>query len=557
MESGLVPLREAALGVLRLPDADGSGLPDAALQYLALRQCLTDSPVATESPASVCRLLLADEEGARGICLRFAGDMALYMGGPLRELGAGQPDTDRTRAALHVLCRELSVLVAVKRLGCLALPAPALRQGLWLIILHLRHHHSDWPKGSLTVLVRHLLVLQWWLMSEPDGGSVDLSPVMQRTGRLLSHWRQAPGLADLQTPGLDAAVRCRVVKELRAGLWTLSRELSGGSGRAVSPSLCTSLSRLHLVLHLTAYRTLAWWSDSLQQSLLSRLQTGRPIGSGWRSRLLHFRQAVLAGPANTYTAQGAAVATPLHDEALLEVVGDESRLLSAQQYRMAQVIPVAPGAGESGAQGVREPFRQRQAGVIDQLSGGMTRLPDPAALFRALESDGATSERTALVDSVARELAVLEEGARMLGVSRIEALAAVLRSVYRQIGREGGQEGAAPDRDYLLALRRGHAGLLHRLDQAAAWQTISRPQPVIEYLYRFLEARQSGWTCDGLSVPQRCLAINRRLQALLESAAPESVARDRYTLMATLMNDQARLLRTLTAAHRNQSGQRV
>lgn len=555
----LAPLRDAALGVLRLPKTDRTVLSGPVLQYLALRACLTGQRPSVRSAAMACRRLLDDEGVLQEAPRRFAGDMALALDVPLFALGSGTECPDRRRGALQALYRELSVLAAADRLRCLALPAEALRQALWLIVMHLRHHPGDWPSGSRAVLIRHLLALQWVLMTAPEDRAVGLSPVMRQTGQFLRAWRQDSGPGGDAAPWLDAPVRWQVREELRAELNTVTRELPGDEDRPVSPALCAALARLHLTLHLTGYRQLAWWSDSLQQSMLAQLQAGHPAGPLWRRRLLLFRGAVLAGPVRgDASAPGGAMAVE-HGRAVLEAATDEARLLTALRRNIEQPIPMdVPDPAGGGPDGVGEPGWQRPGTVIDQLSGGMTRLPDPATWSDALEEGGTTAGRSGLMRSVARELAILEKGARMLGVPRIEALAAVLRSVYRQIGVAGGREDTVivPDRALLMALRRGHAGLLHRLDQAAAWQTISRPQPVIEYLYRCLEARQSGRPGNALSLPQRCLSINRRLQALLDAAPPASDA-ERRTLMLTLMRDQARLLKTMTAPDRNRRGQRV
>lgn len=563
----LAELRDAALGALRLPQASGGALPGKVCQYLALRDCLTARRSPHRSDVRACRTLLDDGPELQGVARRLMSDMALSLDAPLSVLGADADCPDRMRGALHALYRELSVLAAAHRLHCLIVPAKAVRQAQWLIAMHLRQHPDDWPTGSRAVLIRHLLALQGWLLAEPEEGAavVDLSPVMRRTGRFLRAWWQAPGPGDEVVPWLDAQVRRWISKELRGELCTLTRTLPGLDMRPVSPALCTALARLHLTLSLTGYRLLAWWSDSLQQALLTRLQAARVAGPAWRRRLVQFRSAVLAGPVQEATSTPDAAMVVDHGWALLEAVADEARLLTALRRSMAQAIPMEtpdadhPDVDNHGANGVREPPRQKEGTVIDQLSGGMTCLPDPAAWFSALAAEGASARRMALMRSVARELAVLEKGARALGVPRIEALAAVLRSVYRQIGAAGGHEepGLIPDRSLLVALRRGHAGLLHRLDQAAAWQTISRPQPVIEYLYRCLEEQQSGQPRGGLSLPQRCLSINRRLQALLEAGTPAPVTGDRRTLMLTLMQDQARLLKTMAAPHRNRPGQGV
>lgn len=557
----LVPLRDTALGALRLPETDGSGLPGPVLQYLALRDCLAGEHCPVRSTAAACAILLADGQKRPDAPRRFAGDMALALESPLTELGAGMTPDDRPRAALHTLYRELSVLIAVQRLRCLALPVKAVRQAQWLILMHLRHHPGDWPSDSLAVLIRHLLGLQWWLMTEAEGKAVDLSPVMRRTGRFLSAWRQACETGSEAVSWLDRSAREGIREELREELYTVARTLPSGEDRPVSPALCTALARLHLTLHCTGHRLLAWWSDTLQQSFLALLQAGGPAGPLWRQRLLAFRSAVLAGPVNGAVSTPATQQPGDHVCALLESVTDEAWLLTALRRSLAQAIAMpVPGLADGPREGVGEqPVEPRQETVIDQLSGGMVHLPDPAAWFDALQADNGASGRTELIRSVVRELTVLEKGARALGVSRIESLAAVLRSVYRQIGVDEGREDAAimPDRALLLALRRGHAGLLHRLDQAAAWQTISRPQPVIEYLYRSLEAQQSEQPDNALSLPHRCLSINQRLQALVDTATPASVTGERHTLMRTLLHDQARLLKTMAVPDRNRSGQSV
>lgn len=568
--TSLVPLRDAALGALRQPMEDGAALPAEVHQYLILRECLTGRRPAARSAVPACRRLLADEPVLQQAARRFADDMALALDAQLGGLGCAGGSPENRRGALHALYHQLSVLAAAQQLRCLLLPAQALRQALWLIMLHLRHHPGDWPEGSLAVLVRHLLALQWWLRTGPEGGALDLSPVMRQTGVFLRTWQRAPGPGDEASPWLDGAVRRHIRQELREDLYSVSRELCADGQRPVHPGLCTALARMHLTLHLTGYRLLAWWCDSLQQSLLVRLQSGHPVGMVWRRWLLQFRRAVLAGPVHADTSGPDPVSALDHGRALLEAVTEEARLLTGQWQNLRPAVPLhATAAARRGADGVREPAchgvvnhgegSHGEGSVIDQLSGGMTRLPDPAAWFDVLEGGCGSTAAIELIRSVIRELAVLENGARVLGVARIEALASVLRSVYRQIAETGVGEdaSAAPDSGLLVALRRGHAGLLHRLDQAAAWQPISRPQPIIEYLYRCLEARQCGRPGNGLSLPQRCLSINRRLQALLDQASPAAVSDDRRTLMVTLMHDQARLLKFMTTPDRNRKGQGV
>lgn len=532
----LGPLRSRVLEELR--ELDGEASPtDMARQYLALRDVLAGrkgKQDAVPTAARLCTILLVEESARCRPDEPLVVDVALRLDPLLAEVEACRNSGTPPRQALYAVVRELSVLYAAARLRCIDVPIPALRQALWLLFLLLRHHVGDWPADSLSVLMRQLLAVQYRLRPMPRGAAPDIRPVMRHTGCFLRTWRSAVAFSPTGGQEIPEPINeARIRDELRLDLQVLMRGVSaGGSGRDPA-AVCSSLSKLHLNLHSLGRLTMAWWADSLQHAMLALLQSGTRGGPVWQSHLSGFRMRILPLP-------GRCAGLENGTEPLLAAVEEEAWRMTA----------VAVGPRTTGSQaGVAESAGCPGAGipVIDQLSGGMNLLPDPALFFQRLTACESAHERGELIRAVRNELFVLEKGARLLGVPRIEALATVLATVYSGLDGDGGIPGdSGPDRSLLVALQRGHAGLLYRLDQAAAWQTVSRPQPVIEFLYRFMERRQKGPSGTGLAPPQRCLAINRRLQSLLQSLWTDAITKERRTLILTLMRDQARLLREMS-----------
>ncbi len=513
---GLEHLRGRALGELRAQRTDAAVTP-LTQRYVALARLWDDGTVGDgmDTAGAACRRLLA-ENGCD--TFRAAAGRRLYA---LIESLATAPGEAR-RIILYRLARELLQLTLAARLCRVDLPVALIRQMNGLVMLHLRTMARDWPDHSLSVVIRLALVLQSWLAGE--GVPPDLKLLLRDSGCFYRDWPRISASRLQLSTRADEVLSTGV--EIRTDVMAIARlARQPMRGRELAP-ICARLSKLHLNLHALGRPGLAWWADGLQQSLLALLQTSRVAGAEWRGQLRCFRERVLMPNATVTPADRL-------DAALSEV-----RVVTAR----AVVSAVSPAsAREAGA--IREPVPGRTS-LIGQLSSELRCIPDPEPWLRMLANPDVSGERADRLRTVRQELELLETGARALGVYRVEALARVLSEVYRHpelMTMEGGAGG--PDTDLIEALRRGHAGLLHRLDQAAAWQEVSRPRPVIERLYRSLEARRGAANPAVLSARQRCLALNRRVVELLTSASSTAALRERRTLLATLLRDQARLLR--------------
>lgn len=434
--------------------------------------------------------------------------------------GAGIEDW---RVVLHRASRDLSALHAALRLHCLStdvLLHRLVRQALVSLLLHLRHLPADWPVGSRRYLLALVILIIELL--EPGRESAATTArchaVLRQNGRLLARWRQSA-----VEPG--SALRRLAWPEIHRDLGAVARSVRGGDG-AGAVDLAIPLARCHRTLYLVGEPALSWWADGLQQGILARRQLGQPVDRRWRASLRSFREAVMSGTKRMPLIAG-----------LLELLALESR-----ETLTAICVPAVGWRDPGPDPGVAEPDQRQSGTAISQLSAGLDCLADPRRVQTAWEAGR--------IPEIVQELTMLERGAAVLGVRRVQTVAAVLLALYRRAAAPG--FAATPDPALGPVLRRGHAGLLYRLDQAAAWQPVSRPQSLVEYLHRHLET--GPVPAQRLTPQRRCLDINRRIQTLLagedgargEVLAPALVDTEgQQTVVRSLLRDQARLLAVL------------
>lgn len=503
----------------------GERLTGEIRRFLQVRESLG------EAPCSGTDRVRRDDEPVRSL-LQESGDpgtiRALFLRQWCRDLEhslvrLGADGEESARTALHTTARDISALDAALRLRCLpdrGLLPRLVRQALVSVLLHLRHLPADWPRGSRRLLLSLLILIIENLSSGSmcSGATARCHAALRQNGRLLARWR-----GEAVQPG--ACLRQLAWQEIRHELAGLARGLRGGEGTG-TVDLTVSLARCHRTLYMAGEPALAWWADGLQQAIVARRQLGRPVNRHWRAGLRAFREAVLSGRE----------CLPLTDR-LLDVLARESR-----DVLTATSVPAVGWRDPAHERGVAEPGRQPSGTAIGQLSAGLDCLADLQRVRDAWEAGR--------IPEILQELSMLERGAAVLGVRRVQTVAAVLLALYRRLTEPG---AAAPvDPALMPVLRRGHAGLLHRLDQAAAWQPVSRPQPLVEYLHRHLEA--GPLPAQRLTPQRRCLDINRRLQALLAGeerfggavmVPPAGDATGQHTVLRSLLRDQARLLAVL------------
>lgn len=179
------------------------------------------------------------------------------------------------------------------------------------------------------------------------------------------------------------------------------------------------------------------------------------------------------------------------------------------------------------------------------LASQLHRLPQPVRWLRELDADDPLMDL--LVRDVSRELAILGEGAGRLDVPEIESLSLILLQLYNVIEHSPEVLQVAAMRQRLA---RAHRSLCRMLDQAAAWQPVSRAGLMIESLCSVLDnmpLRGSG-PADGVrDVPLpdanawlHCRAVNQRLRTILRHGGAPNSSR---SVIIELLRSQNDLIR--------------
>lgn len=179
------------------------------------------------------------------------------------------------------------------------------------------------------------------------------------------------------------------------------------------------------------------------------------------------------------------------------------------------------------------------------LASQLHLLPRPVSWLRELNADH--RQMDLLVRDVSRELSILGEGAGRLDVPEIESLSLMLLRVYALIERTPGFLHKAAVRQRLA---RAHRSLCRMLDQAAAWQPVSRAGHMIESLCAVLDDMplQGTSAVDGVrdeplsdtSAWLHCQAVNQRLRAILRDTGASGTSRSVIIELLRSQNDVIR-----------------
>jgi len=178
------------------------------------------------------------------------------------------------------------------------------------------------------------------------------------------------------------------------------------------------------------------------------------------------------------------------------------------------------------------------ASLAVTLAGSLRLLPVAAARWQTV-AGGAALDGTWL-GQLGEELALLQQGARRLGVLRIAALASVLVQLYLRLS-----DLPRPWPSTLpLLLARAHHRLQRMLDQAAAWQEVTSAATLIEQLHGWIEPRQ-GRAADHRADPvgdsrQLNLRMRRRIRQALRDEVGDH---DLLTLLGLLQSQDQALAR--------------
>lgn len=237
--------------------------------------------------------------------------------------------------------------------------------------------------------------------------------------------------------------------------------------------------------------------------------------------------------------------------------------LFAQQYWQDLVAQVADRHAELSQSG----------SVHEMLAAGLRLLPQPGCLLDHMgmvaeqsegEAYGYTPATRDCVDEVLIELRMLAEGARVLGVPKIESMARVMTSMYRAVLLNPqllSEQGTLP----LLA--RAHRRLGFMLDQAAAWQPVDGGADILDRLCTWVDRHVHGVGYGFIIEPeseagsgalpdakqgvaehtnawQDCRRYNQRLRGLLEKSA--DLEQTRVLLLELLKGQNAVIKRYLS-----------
>ena len=188
------------------------------------------------------------------------------------------------------------------------------------------------------------------------------------------------------------------------------------------------------------------------------------------------------------------------------------------------------------------------------LAAQLSRLPRPQECLLALHERH--EQHDLICNEIRHELTALNEVANALKLSAIESVSLVLMQIYSVFAINP----AIADVPAVMGqLRRAHLGLCLLLDQAAAWQTISRAGSLTERLYRLLDQllalgnavadQPGGYQATSGNDPvtaewQKCRRINRRLRHLLAQAESSDSL---HAVMSELLRAQNHLLQQMPA----------
>lgn len=188
------------------------------------------------------------------------------------------------------------------------------------------------------------------------------------------------------------------------------------------------------------------------------------------------------------------------------------------------------------------------------LAAQLSRLPRPQDCLLALR--GQHEQRDLVCNEIRHELTALSEAANALKLSAIESVSLVLTQIYSVFA----MRPAIADMPAVMSqLQRAHLGLCLLLDQAAAWQAISRAGSLIERLYRLLDRllllgsavadQPGGYQAANRDDPaaaewQKCRRINRRLRQLLAQAESSDSL---HAVMSELLRTQNHLMQQMPA----------
>lgn len=186
------------------------------------------------------------------------------------------------------------------------------------------------------------------------------------------------------------------------------------------------------------------------------------------------------------------------------------------------------------------------------LAAGLHRLPKPDRIVSDMLKD--TKQSGTVLGEITHELLLLTEGARRLGVRRVEGLARLLLDCYQQLA---GQPELLQSKTSRLALGRAHRVLCRLLDQAAAWLPLDQTgsglavQAVIDDLFTQFDHSRHKTNAPvpaGGAVPDvasaraawvHCQSLNRQLRQLLRRSGNLSEYR---SLMSELLRQQQALI---------------
>lgn len=237
--------------------------------------------------------------------------------------------------------------------------------------------------------------------------------------------------------------------------------------------------------------------------------------------------------------------------------------LFAQQYWQDLVAQVADRHTELSQSG----------SVHEMLAAGLRLLPQPGCLLDDMrmvvgqtggEAYGYLAATRDCLDEVLVELRMLAEGARVLGVPKIESMARVMTSMYRALLLNP-QLLSVQGTWQLLA--RAHRRLGYMLDQAAAWQPVDGGADILDRLCTWVEHHVHGvgygfmietepeagpgtlpaakqGVAEHSNAWQDCRRYNQRLRGLLEKSA--DLEQTRVLLLELLKGQNAVIKRYLS-----------
>lgn len=218
-----------------------------------------------------------------------------------------------------------------------------------------------------------------------------------------------------------------------------------------------------------------------------------------------------------------------------------------------------------------------KAGTVhEMLASGLRLLPRPQRLLGGLHEMAAQTDIAAcgypadtrdLLDEAMIELRMLAQGARVLGVPKVESLARIMMTVYQALLVNPGLL-SEPGSCQLLV--RAHRRLCFLLDQAAAWQPVTDGADILDRLCAWLDQRVDGVDyfsksqsrgrmpdegltdhyniAEGMHAWQDCRRYNQRLRRLLKTSEDLEPAR---VLLLELLRGQGAVIRRYLSYERH------